>query len=344
MNAVHRQSGKTLVWLPLDEKSAIAAKSLILDVWHYVMANERMSTEQAGERTDSLKTSDHPKPTSQLPNDKDDRWLALSRLLYLPWFKRCWVIEEICLSSTSPTILCGTQVLQWSHFEQATRWIYRHPQEIGLLGRAHCVARIGIIGEREEWADGTNDITWDLQALLHLTHWFRATDPRDRIFALLGLCRQTRDPAHWPSALNPDYSKPLPDLFAQVTRYCMCESKNLNILHIIDAAVIEHHQGAEFPSWIPRWDAPSELWTSTGQHTVWHYPTWKGLNDQYNNASKGRIPILADDTAPSTLRIRGIRISPANHVCSPVFYDGVFPASPTQYASGPISNTRYSTC
>jgi hypothetical protein len=107
----------------------------------------------------------------------------------------------------------------------------------------------------------------------------------------------------------------------------MRESANLNNLHIVDASVINHTRSAEFPSWVPRWDAPSEVWTSTGTHTTWIYSTWKALKDQHNDASDGRFPVIDDSTAPSILRILGIHISPARYLCPVVSYDDVFEPS-----------------
>jgi hypothetical protein len=62
---------------------------------------------------------------------------------------------------------------------------------IGSLPRARLAYDMCAIDRRVIWADGTDDITWDNQSLLLVTHRFLATNPRDRIFALLGMCKET---------------------------------------------------------------------------------------------------------------------------------------------------------
>ena len=41
----------------------------------------------------------------------------------------------------------------------------------------------------------------ELHVLLRLTNSFRSTDPRDKVFALLGLIRETQIPEQWPEEL-----------------------------------------------------------------------------------------------------------------------------------------------
>jgi hypothetical protein len=322
MHTIYRQSIRTVIWLPSDDETAIATKSLVLDMYDALKANADIDAKITYEEriiaeTEILASVD-------LPSRDDERWQALDQLLESPWFNRVWIIQEVILSTHSPAMLCGTQFLTWSVFERVIRWVYHHPLEIGYLGRAHAVDRLGLIGEKEIWNDGTDEITWDIQGLLQLTYWFRATNPRDKIFALLGMCKDTRDLEKWPIELNPDYDRPLPEVFADVSRYCIRQTQTLNILHLIDG--MSHTDNESFPSWVPRWDNPS-TWTSTGTHTIWIYPDYKTIKDRHNDASKGLSPMIDDTTAPDVLRLLGMRVDVTAGCCGNFSYDDIFDSS-----------------
>jgi hypothetical protein len=111
MNAIYQQSIRTLIWLPLDNENAIAVKSLILHTWDYLEADTKIRAMQGKDTAENEGTNDFTS-SIRLTMDDDERRIALNRLLELPWFKRCWFIQAIALSSRSPTILCGTQLFQ----------------------------------------------------------------------------------------------------------------------------------------------------------------------------------------------------------------------------------------
>jgi hypothetical protein len=62
---------------------------------------------------------------------------------------------------------------------------------------------------------------WELQALLHYTHPFKAIDLRDNVVALLGLAGETETRDNWPTALAPNYARATRDVHMDVTPYCI---------------------------------------------------------------------------------------------------------------------------
>jgi hypothetical protein len=95
-------------------------------------------------------------------------------------------------------ILCGNQHILWSVFQEVVIWLNR----AGMGYRTQRMELVNSIQEiigRRMWGDNeSSDIVSQLHVLLRLTSSFRSTDPWDKIFALLGLSCETRDPNHWP--------------------------------------------------------------------------------------------------------------------------------------------------
>jgi hypothetical protein len=64
-----------------------------------------------------------------------------------------------------------------------------------------------------------------LETLSYLTGHFHASDPRDNIYALLGLARDEDR-----MSISPDYTKPLPQLLHQTVEHIINHTGRLNIL------------------------------------------------------------------------------------------------------------------
>jgi hypothetical protein len=186
MNQIYRQSIRTIIWLPLEAPMAITAKSVILERSRYYEARGQLDTEHNGEEDVVIKAK-YNKLALSPPSWDDESWHALVSLFDLPWFDRVWVIQEVALSTCPPIVLCGTELIPWSDMQRVAQGMKELPAELGHIARAQFANNIRIIGQKVVWRDGTSDITWDIQTLLILTERFLATNPRDRIFALLGL-------------------------------------------------------------------------------------------------------------------------------------------------------------
>ena len=84
------------------------------------------------------------------------------------------------------------------------------------------------------------------QCLLFDPSIFKATDVRDKVFALLGLASD----AHH-SAFSPDYNVPPEVMFSRVSRHLLIHERSLLSLHC--AGIGRPSKLREFPSWVPDW-------------------------------------------------------------------------------------------
>ena len=80
-----------------------------------------------------------------------------------------------------------------------------------------------------------------------------ATDPRDKVFALVGLANDAR-------GLLPDYSKPLTDVYLQTAEHILSTDRDITLLSEVKGLQL----GSGLPSWVPDWRvSPSVLLLAT---------------------------------------------------------------------------------
>jgi hypothetical protein len=317
MRTIYQQSLKTVIWLSLSDKVAEPAASVIADTWSYLEKKQNQRSQAAPRAVDG-RVAGNRSTGYGLPPNNDKRWLDLTKLLEHPWFERGWILQEIAMSRISPVILCGSQYLKWSHFQRVVQWL-REDRHIFSSPRTHLVDSISTVRQTDRWDDSTKAAVWDLQALLYLTRDFRTTDSRDKVFALLGLLRETRDSSNWPKELAPDYNRSVQSLYTDVTRYCIHQNKSLSILCRVDSGIRPNHSGSDqdFPSWVPRWDLPTTTANSISTYCVLETKAgWKTMEECFNDASKGH-PINIGQSLPNVLRIQGRRINDVK-LCLPV--------------------------
>lgn len=127
---------------------------------------------------------------------RNQDWAQLAKLFHRPWFKRLWVIQEVC-SSENVTVYWGSLSVPWSELQSAAAVILKpgdfpdiiFPSSIKkilpLMG-AHHLTQVDLPSLRH--FDKNNILT----ALWH-TRKACCSDPRDRLYALLGLVYDTSD-------------------------------------------------------------------------------------------------------------------------------------------------------
>jgi hypothetical protein len=152
-------------------------------------------------------------------------WIAFSKLLRRPWFSRRWVIQEISCAS-SAELYCGDDHISWTDFMDAIRmfgvaqqiWrsrpnmdnFRREPylQDIEELPASYLVDAVDAIFQRTD--DGR--MTQRQLTLDHLVTTlvpFQITEPRDTIYALIGLAKDVS--ANEQGARDDNRSNPFED-------------------------------------------------------------------------------------------------------------------------------------
>lgn len=184
-------------------------------------------------------------------------WESIEGLTSRPWFHRLWVVQEIALGN-DPVVVCGKHAFPWCALTIFIDFTYTsqpfpvfRQRVISSMHAAFTTAfrclrnargiSLARQGQTKEWTEMPF-----LYSLWSLSGYFDSTDPRDRIYALLGLApaKKYRD------ALRPDYGIKVEDLFVEVARQLLMNKGSILFLHM---AGISHRRSLSLPSWVPDW-------------------------------------------------------------------------------------------
>jgi len=147
------------------------------------------------------------------PDQRDLLVKGLQSLLHRSWFKRVWIIQEAANAQVAE-IVCGGKSISASIFALM-------PTLLEITPEAHCQPILEIMpGSRRNgswWAKKR-----DLYTMLDKFRNSEATDPRDKIYALLGISSNACDT----DLLRADYGKNLEDTIFDTTSFLL----NLNEL------------------------------------------------------------------------------------------------------------------
>ncbi|KAL1592617.1 hypothetical protein SLS60_011033 [Paraconiothyrium brasiliense] len=210
------------------------------------------------------------------------KWRAISEILYRPWFRRVWVIQEL-LCARHALFVCGKDFLEASNFLTI----------ISSMSAANVLREImSFHPNKSELVDGPmnaaiRQLAFLVQALnqtvrpftmrkfrgntldyLAETRYAEATDPRDKVYGILSLAKdcqnlgwhgatkQTRQLKRLPGSqtrgpwlpFTVDYALTPAQVFINVTKAIISTTRAIDILNFAG-----HGTSTELPSWVPDW-------------------------------------------------------------------------------------------
>ncbi|KAK0701322.1 heterokaryon incompatibility protein-domain-containing protein, partial [Lasiosphaeris hirsuta] len=172
-----------------------------------------------------------PNSPSQLFND--DGKLNLRFLLKRRFFSRMWIIQELLLARQLAILVGDFEVLVDSYTSQA------------LLQRQDNGGH-GWEDTETPWLQyAAQGRFFDLNVLqlLELTAGSKCSDPRDKVFGLLGLLQSGR------GAPVPDYALSAGHVLAGIAAHCVLDVQFPELLYNATGATA----GGQCPSWMPAW-------------------------------------------------------------------------------------------
>lgn len=152
---------------------------------------------------------------------------ALRRVCLRPWFSRIWVAQEIALARESPILYLGRSNVRLNRFYDYLDILHYYQ---------------GVKNSRQGWPIGSQvaflvacvraQRLWQLREIsalpiirfsmvLSFAKELKATDPRDKVYAILSLCT-TYVP---PNAIVPDYSKSPGQVFLEASKYLISDQQ-----------------------------------------------------------------------------------------------------------------------
>jgi hypothetical protein len=225
------------------------------------------------------------------------RWRAISELLYRPWFRRMWIIQEV-ISARRAMMICGEFIIDVDLFLRI----------IHSLTRAEMLKSVLAFNpNRHELSGGPLRVVFNQLAFfvtaklqtfeLFTRHKFKrtllnfmaktrgaeATNPLDKIYGIFSLADDTRSLGYWHSSegkssswhpFEIDYTLTKEELFIKVTKAIICTSKSLEILRF---ARYEPNGTSNLPSWVADWASPTP-------HTVLYESIMESIDRNERNS------------------------------------------------------------
>jgi Heterokaryon incompatibility protein (HET) len=245
MRKIYESGERTLIWLGLGDDDTYHAFRLM----DLLLRAQRDMAASSDERTYlQIQQQKSEEPYYELPMVFNKIWAAYYRFLGRDWFTRVWIIQEVSVSK-NPVVICGTWEKSWLDFLQAIG--YGVMLTIPVFDSGRRVQRIMEIGAmREKFQQGK---LLSLLSLLLISRGFLATDPRDKIYALLGLASDARKDF---LDVKPDYAMPVNQVYKQVSAEMLRLSARIDSIRPDILSVPRVGKASEvgfLPSWTPDW-------------------------------------------------------------------------------------------
>jgi hypothetical protein len=174
--------------------------------------------------------------------------LALRDLACRQWFRRIWITQELALASKA-TMVCGHRSISWDTFIFGFTTTFIHGKSASG-GWAKDENFIGALVQIREWVHRSEPVHYrhpvTLLDLLHDCRIFEATDPRDKIYGLLGVAPADSEA----TSVQVDYRKRVEDVYEDLARLILSSSGNLDLLSVSQS---NSQFGERLPSWVPDW-------------------------------------------------------------------------------------------
>ncbi|EAT91099.2 hypothetical protein SNOG_01450 [Parastagonospora nodorum SN15] len=263
------------------------------------------------------------------------------------WFSRVWILQELAMSKTDPDVVCGYKRAPWSKFVAAWQSIARKALvDLGTRVKEPSA-------DAEESADQHDkieilsltklDVLHDLRCavqtrggdslkrLLMMSRTSAATDPRDRIYGLLGLLsNEALDPST-SNTISVDYRKSCSEVYVDAVAHIFSRGEGPYFLSgvflsggpatapqipTLPASKVQD----SLPSWVP--DFSRQESHRIAQPGGWHFhpPTTMHVSGAGQGAKNGKV--LGDGR---TLQVREVSLSiKSGYEPAPASYEAMY--------------------
>lgn len=237
MGKIYSSAESVVVWLgPEDEYIRFFMRAWTKHIRPLI---DHDTVEQTWGLWGTLREDTHPlwtcmaqdKVLSQLGSELDDEMLdnsspdrcrnamlaGLRSLVSRPWWSRIWVLQEVLLAPKNEE---SRQKVEFRIGSGTLRWYEISNTQITS---ARCLKLASYEKIQRAWAyiiarDALPEYM-EVKWLLRFTRRFHASDPRDKLFALLLLASDTKDCLWKEPLISPDYTKSTKTVFDDLIRW-----------------------------------------------------------------------------------------------------------------------------
>jgi len=257
MKEIYGSSWTVVAWLGAKTENSDAGIQLLRD-----MATFR---DAGRERELETRLQDDPKFLGSTC------WMGLHQLVNCKYWKRLWIIQEVVMGGYSVWIRCGSSIIDWETFCKGIAVLQEHL----WLVKDRCL-REDVSQDVGTWATLSSHLIYQDLSVLHQTPLSdnpglafgrlldlaiatECTDPRDRVYALLGLL-----PNEVASLVRPDYTLSPSVVYTKIAQAFIHGYSTLDLLREGNPWGL-----SGCPSWAADW-----TWSGRGRHSRVERPLW----------------------------------------------------------------------
>ncbi|CAO2657371.1 Nn.00g034970.m01.CDS01 [Neocucurbitaria sp. VM-36] len=190
--------------------------------------------------------------------DESKRLSALKQLFAKRWVSRVWVIQEVALARRVMMITGDVEC----------HWTADLLSRIRGRARACGLQTPGPLA----WDPVVNASTRDLLTMLHISRNCLSTDPRDKIYGLLGLTGERLQ-----SLIKVDYSQSVEEVLTLAAGAIIICREDLDILAYASSSLGVRHTAKRLPTWVPDWEEHHDDTTVRPQFQSFEVGPWRSL-------------------------------------------------------------------
>ncbi|KAJ3548728.1 hypothetical protein NM208_g870 [Fusarium decemcellulare] len=289
MCAIYEQASMDLFWIGEPDENTEAVMDILellarLEVSHLASDHQRPGI-------DALLNPIYMYAIG-LPMYPTPIWGSLMHFISRSAFQRAWIIQEIAVSQKA-SIFCGLLMLPFDVLGRAAMflvesgWIKALHTEYNVSGAAGFLT--GMLNCRVRHQGGERQ---SLELLLASTRRFKATEPVDKVFALMNLAERGRT-TPLPPLLQPDYRKSVVEVFQGVTLHLISQG-SLDVLSGIEDEIFRHFR--QLPSWVPDYSVHQVLSIlcmppRAGTLTLYAAATGRHIRSRYSPADPNTLTL-----------------------------------------------------
>lgn len=315
MGTIYQRARRVIVWLgEADEFTNLAWRVLLEALSH----DTNMS--------DDLE--------ARLKNvaDLEDIWLSLHNLGQREWFYRAWTFQELYLAERV-TVLCSEYAMEWDHFHRALGCLAEFLElraASSYSKKAKNTLRM-LLGSVENLA--VSETAYTLTDLLSRTVHRSCEEPKDKIYALLGVLFRDESTEHFKYYFPVDYTADPELVYTRVSHGLALRAewtepgrktsqpRDLSILH--GAGLDAHNQRyrtnwfkglkvnkqpGTLPSWVIDW-TDHEAASTWAERTYLERHKWLPLIDTFGLKLGAAISTDDGQRDPKELLLYGVAIA-----------------------------------
>ncbi|KAF4631737.1 hypothetical protein G7Y89_g6397 [Cudoniella acicularis] len=288
MGQIYKNASQVLIWLGQEDEASHGAFRLLHKIWQAYPGPLDWDVMNTGQQDYNF----HLEKAAGLESTE---WRCLEQLFSRHWFTRSWVFQEIGLACRA-LVACGELEIDFELLFHVSMILSF--QEIGRLQKAPIDMSKGFLAAllRMPWQTKHDQ---NFLSLLQSTRHLQASDPRDKVFAILSH-PAAKFLSSEGTAILPDYSKRTVDIYKAAAVKILRSPSGLALLSVAGTDM-DDGRFENLPSWVPNW------------YTQRHLSTLGGEGSEFS-ASVGADPEISLSIRQTSLLARGVLFQQCSYI------------------------------